>query len=70
MWEVATVEARVDAAGVLEDCLITPVHSKVPRPDRDGSTDMCVDTNPRNSPTLNGETDGSSTPRDLSRHRG
>jgi hypothetical protein len=54
MWEVATVEARVNAAGALEDCLLTPVHSKVPRPDRDGSTDMCVDTNPRNSPTLNG----------------
>lgn len=54
LWEVATVEARVDDAGVLEDCLITPVHSRVPRPDRDGSTDMCVDTNPHNSPTLNG----------------
>jgi hypothetical protein len=48
MWEVATVEARVDAAGALTDCLITPVHSKVPKADKDGSRDMCVDTNPMN----------------------
>jgi hypothetical protein len=49
MWEVATLEAKVDAAGSLTDCVITPVHSKVPKPTKDGSRDMCVDTNPMNS---------------------
>jgi hypothetical protein len=52
IWEVATVEAKVDATGTLTDCLITPVHSKVPKPDRDGSKDMCVDTNPMNGNTM------------------
>lgn len=54
MWEVATIEARVNAAGALEDCVITPVHSRTPRADRDGSTDVCVDTNPQNRPALLG----------------
>jgi hypothetical protein len=48
IWEVATVEAKV-SGGTLTDCLITPVHSKVPKADKDGSRDMCVDTNPMNS---------------------
>jgi hypothetical protein len=54
MWEVATVEAKVDAAGGLSDCLITPVHSKNPKMDKDGSTNMCVDTNPTNSAAVMG----------------
>jgi hypothetical protein len=51
LWEVATIEAKV-ANGALADCLITPVHSKVPKVDKDGSTAMCVDTNPMNSATM------------------
>jgi hypothetical protein len=54
LWEVATVEAKVDAAGALQDCLIAPVHSKVPKPNKDGSRDMCVDTNPQNGPMTRG----------------
>jgi hypothetical protein len=45
MWEVATIQAKV-AAGALTDCIITPVHSKTPKPTKDGSKDVCVDTNP------------------------
>jgi hypothetical protein len=52
LWEVATVEAKVDAAGLLQDCVITPVHSKLPKPDKDGSRDVCVDTNPQNGNML------------------
>src|SRR6185369_7881787 len=51
MWEVATVQAQV-ANGALTDCVIAPVHSKVPKVDKDGSRDMCVDTNPMNSATM------------------
>jgi hypothetical protein len=49
LWEVATVQAKVDATGALSDCLITPIHSKVAKATKDGSTAMCVDTNPLNS---------------------
>jgi hypothetical protein len=52
LWEVATVEAKVDPAGALQDCVITPVHSKIPKADKDGSRDMCVDTNPQNGAML------------------
>jgi hypothetical protein len=55
MWEVATLEARVDGTGALSDCLITPVHSRVPKADKDGSKDMCVDTNPMNSNMMGGD---------------
>jgi hypothetical protein len=54
-WEVAIVEAKVDATGALNDCLITPVHSKAPKADKDGSRDMCVDTNPQNGPMSGGD---------------
>ena len=48
-WEVATVEAIVDASGNMTDCVIDPVHSTTPKPVKDGSTDVCVDTHPENS---------------------
>jgi hypothetical protein len=48
IWEVAVVEAKV-AAGALNDCVISPVHSKVPKANKDGSKDVCVDTNPQNT---------------------
>src|SRR5262249_34925833 len=51
MWEVATIEAKV-AAGTLTDCIITPVHSRTPKPTKDGSNAVCVDTNPQNSATV------------------
>jgi hypothetical protein len=51
MWEVARIEAKV-TGGALTDCLITPIHSKTPKPTKDGSTDICVDTNPQNNPGL------------------
>lgn len=47
-WEVATVKAVVDAAGKLTDCQIDPVHSTTPKSVKDGSNDVCVDTNPKN----------------------
>ena len=53
LWEVATIQPTVDATGALKDCLITPVHSKVPKADKDGSKDMCVDTNPMNGAVSN-----------------
>jgi hypothetical protein len=49
MWEVATIEAKVDGAGELTDCVIVPIHSKKAKLDKDGSRDLCVDTNPRNA---------------------
>jgi hypothetical protein len=52
MWEVATIEAKVNPGGMLTDCLISPVHSRTPKPDKDGSKDMCVDTNPLDSATM------------------
>jgi hypothetical protein len=55
MWEVATIEAKV-AAGALADCVITPVHSRAPKPAKDGSNAVCVDTNPQNSATITGST--------------
>jgi hypothetical protein len=47
-WSAAVVEAVVDTGGTLTDCAITPVHSLVPKPAKDGSTDFCVDTHPQN----------------------
>ena len=54
LWEVATVEAKVSPAGTLDDCVITPIHSRTPKTDRDGSRDVCVDTNPQNRAALSG----------------
>ena len=51
MWEVARIEAKVTGSE-LTDCIITPVHSKTPKPTKDGTTDVCVDTNPQNMPGL------------------
>jgi hypothetical protein len=48
LWEVATIEAKVGAGGALTDCVITPVHSRAPKADKDGSRDICIDTNPVN----------------------
>ncbi|MEP6655151.1 MAG: hypothetical protein ABJA82_17435 [Myxococcales bacterium] len=53
LWEVATVEAKV-TGGDLADCIITPIRSKVPKPTKDGSSSVCVDTNPQNSATMLG----------------
>lgn len=46
-WQAAVVRA-VAPGGTLSDCVIEPVHSTTPKVDRDGSTNSCVDTNPRN----------------------
>jgi hypothetical protein len=51
-WEVATVQAHVDPTGSLTDCTITPVRSKVPKPDKDGSNNICVDTDPQNGAAM------------------
>jgi hypothetical protein len=48
MWEVAIVEAKVTGSA-LSDCIISPVHSRTPKANKDGSKDVCVDTNPQNS---------------------
>ncbi len=52
-WEVATVKAVVDGAGQLTDCQIDPVHSATPKSVKDGSNDVCVDTNPKNGASGN-----------------
>ena len=52
LWEAAVVEAIVDGSGVMTDCVVTPIHSATPKSGKDGSTDYCVDTNPRNSGTV------------------
>ena len=51
LWEAAIVEAIVDGSGVMTDCVVAPVNSASPKPGRDGTSDHCVDTNPRNSAT-------------------
>ncbi len=51
LWEVATVQAKVNG-GDLADCIITPIHSKAPKPTKDGSSSVCVDTNPQNATAL------------------
>ncbi|MCC6645875.1 MAG: hypothetical protein IT374_09930 [Polyangiaceae bacterium] len=43
-WEVATVKWT----GGADPCAIEPVKSKTPKPDQDGSTSLCVDTNQMN----------------------
>lgn len=48
-WEVAIVEAVVDGSGQLTDCKIDPVPSLAPKNDKDGSAQLCVDTDPKNS---------------------
>jgi hypothetical protein len=48
-WAIATIDAKV-SGGMLTDCVITPIHSKAPKPDKDGSKAVCVDTNPMNGP--------------------
>jgi hypothetical protein len=53
IWEVATVEAKVTGT-MLTDCVITPIHSRNPKADKDGSKDFCVDTNPQNAAGLSG----------------
>jgi hypothetical protein len=52
MWEVATVQAHVDASGLLNDCTITPIRSRVPKADKDGSQNICVDTDPQNGAAM------------------
>ncbi len=47
MWEAAIVEWSDDGAGNT-DCTITPVSSTTPKPDKDGSTAVCIDTDPQN----------------------
>lgn len=47
-WEIAEIDPIVDASGTMTDCTVAPVHSVVPKPSKDGSTDVCVDTNPQN----------------------
>lgn len=47
-WEVATIQAQVDGGGTLTDCLIDTVDSIAPKANKDGSTAVCVDTDPRN----------------------
>ena len=61
MWEVATIQAKV-AAGALTDCVVSPIHSKVPKANKDGSTALCVDTNPQNRPAPGFEDDWKFTP--------
>jgi hypothetical protein len=53
IWEVATVEAKV-TGNMLTDCVITPIHSRNPKANKDGSSDFCVDTNPQNGATMRG----------------
>lgn len=48
-WRVATIEAIVDESGTLTDCIIEPIGSTNPKPDKDGSANVCVDTNPQNA---------------------
>ncbi|MCC6215773.1 MAG: hypothetical protein IT376_12985 [Polyangiaceae bacterium] len=50
LWSAAVVEAVV-SGGQLVDCLIDVTHSVTPVPDRDGSTNVCVDRNPQAAPT-------------------
>ncbi len=57
LWVAAVVEAQVNGAGAMTDCAITPVNSVTPKPGKDGSTDYCVDTNPRNQSSA-GTVDG------------
>lgn len=47
-WEVAVVEAEVNGSGDLTDCLIAPINSTNPKPNKDGSSSICVDTHPQN----------------------
>jgi len=47
-WQVATIEAVVDGSGNLTDCIIEPIKSTNPKADKDGSNNICVDTNPKN----------------------
>lgn len=53
-WQAAIVEAVVDGGGNLTDCIISPVASAAPKADKDGSTSMCVDTDPQNDSSQTG----------------
>lgn len=50
LWVAATVQAVVQN-GQLVDCKVNPVPSSVYKPNKDGSIDYCVDTNPENAST-------------------
>ncbi len=50
LWEVAIVQAHVDSSGQMTDCTIDTVDSQAPKAAKDGSTAICVDTNPKNGP--------------------
>ncbi|MEB2314035.1 MAG: hypothetical protein OZ921_09245 [Sorangiineae bacterium] len=49
-WVAATVEAVVTGT-TMTDCVVLPVRSTNFKPAKDGSSDYCVDTNPKNAPT-------------------